>query len=212
MITPYGVSNSYLPVQSYGPVQYSPNYNGGALFGYNSPYGLYGQNPSFVLAETPYARLTNQPTQLSSTAIPNLSSFIQPMMVDMNAFMGNKTGIPTYPSFIGSTSMMHSDVPLYQTYQDYQQQQQQRQYQQYMQQMQQQQACYPQQGYGLPQQSFGFPQQGFGCPQPNFGFTQQTFGFSQQQMFGIQQINPFMTMSAQSYSGYSMFNNFNRFC
>jgi len=116
----YGMNYGYAPTQSYGAVAYSPNYTGGALYGNsNNTYGLYGQNPSMTLAESPYARLTGQTTQFSSAAIPNLSSYIQPMMVDMNSFLGNTTGIPAYPSFIGSTSMMNSDRPLYSTYQNY---------------------------------------------------------------------------------------------
>jgi len=121
----YGMNYGYAPTQSYGAVAYSPNYTGGSLYGYsNNPYGLYGQNPSMTLAESPYARLTGQTTQFSSSAIPNLSSYIQPMMVDMNSFLGNTTGIPAYPSFIGSTAMMNSNQPLYNTYQDYRSSQQ----------------------------------------------------------------------------------------
>lgn len=162
MISPYSSSSAYLPQQSYGPVQ--SNYGGPTLYGYsNNPYGLYGQNPSYTLSESPYARLTNQPTQLSSEAIPNLSSFLQPMFVDMNAFMGGNSGIPAYPSFIGSTAMQNSDVPLYQTYQDYLNQQA-------AQQQQQQQYGYPQQygysqqvpvnyGYGQPVQTYAQPMQ-----------------------------------------------------
>ena len=119
---PQQQSYGYPQQQAYGPVQQSYGYGGPTLYGNASPYGLYGQNPSMTLSESPYARLTNQTTQFSTTAIPNLSAYQQSMFIDMNGFMGNTSGIPHYPSFIGSTSMQNSQTPLYSTYQQYQQQ------------------------------------------------------------------------------------------
>jgi len=163
MMPQYGMNYGYVPQQQYGTnygynsqpyygvVETSPNYTGGNLYGYsNSPYGLYGQDPSMTLAESPYARLTGQTTQLSSNAIPNLSTFQQPMTIDMNAFLGNTTGIPAYASFIGATAMQNSNVPLYQTYQQYQQQNPQYSYyptQQYQSYPTQQYQSYPTQQY-----------------------------------------------------------------
>jgi len=189
MMSQYGMNYGYMPQQSYGVVANSPNYTGGNLYGYNdSTYGLYGQNPWMTLAESPYARLTGQNTQFSSQAIPNLSSFVQPMMVDMNGFLGNSTGIPAYPSFIGSTAMQNSNVPLYQTYQQYQQQQQ------------PQYSSYPTQSYGYPQQSYSsYPTQQYSSyPQQSYSsYPTQQYSSYPQQNYGYQtQQNPFT-----SYSG-----------
>lgn len=83
--------------------------------------GMYGQNPHYTLAETPYARMTGMLTPLSDQMIPGTSSYIQPTFVDMNQYYGN-TGIPRYPSFIGGTAMMNPQIPIAQPGFQYQQQ------------------------------------------------------------------------------------------
>jgi len=183
--TPYGMygtnSNGYA---TYGqtPNGQSP-YSGPTLYNYNSTgnpgYGLYGMNPSYLLAESPYARMTGQYTSLSSAAIPNLSSFLQPMTVDMNAFTGRTSGIPAYASFIGATAMNNSNTPLYSTFQDYLNQNGGNQQ--------------PYQNYSVYQMPAGcnyqqVQQQSYGYQQQSYGYQQQSYGYQQQQ-------NPFMSMS-----------------
>jgi hypothetical protein len=132
------------------PAYMNTGYNP-TLYGYNTTgnpgYGLYGNNPSMIMAESPYARMTNQLTPLSATAIPNLSSFTQPMFVDMNAFTGNTSGIPMLPSFIGAASMQNSNKPLYTSFNQY-----------LAQNYPQSQNNYASYGYGNPQQVV-YPQQ-----------------------------------------------------
>ena len=158
-----------MPPYTYtGPYANSPMYNQPGTaplysysYGQDPAYGLYGQNPYAVIAESPYARMTGQWTALSSAAIPNLASFMQPTFVDMNGFTGN-TGIPMLPSFIGSTSMMNPEQPLYNTFNDY---------------LAQQQAAY----YTQPQ-SYGYTQpQSYSYTQPqSYGYTQpQSYGYTQ---------------------------------
>jgi len=177
MMSPYSTPYGMYGVNTNGYATYgqTPNgqspYSGPTLYNYNQGnpgYGLYGMNPSYLLAESPYARMTGQYTSLSSQAIPNLSSFIQPMTVDMNAFMGRTGGIPAYASFIGATAMNNSQKPLYSTFQDYLGQNY---------------------GYQQPYQnysSFMMPAGGnYQQVQPSYGYPQQ---YQQQQ-------NPFMSMS-----------------
>ncbi len=74
-------------------------------------YGLYGMNPNYTLAQTPYSRATGQYTTVDPRAVPNAYSYAQPMFIDTNAFFGN-TGIPTYPSLISSFAMNNPQYPL----------------------------------------------------------------------------------------------------
>jgi hypothetical protein len=74
---------------------------------------MYGVNPHYTLAETPYARMTGLFTPLSSAMIPNLDSFLQPMFVDMNPYFGN-SGVPRYASFIGGGAMQNPQIPIIQ--------------------------------------------------------------------------------------------------
>lgn len=150
------------------PAYYGTGYNQ-PLYGYNTTgnpgYGLYGNNPWMVNAESPYARMTNQLTPLDANAIPNLASYTQPLFVDMNAFTNN-TGIPAYPSFIGAAAMQNPQQPLYTSFNQFLQQN------------------YPQQAYG--QQSYGNVGynpyiQGQGYPQ------QQQVIYPQQQAYYPQQ-------------------------
>ena len=214
--TPYGMygvnTNGYA---TYGqtPNGQSP-YSGPTLYNYNNTgnpgYGLYGMNPSYLLAESPYARMTGQYTSLSSQAIPNLSSFIQPMMVDMNAFTGRTGGVPSYPSFIGATAMNNSQTPLYSTFQDYLNQNSgyQQSYQNSYQQPYQNYSSIMMPAGGNYQQvqpSYGYQQQYSSYPQQNYGYQQQQY-----------QQNPFVSMSGtfpgtciNSYQqAYSQQNNF----
>ena len=202
--TPYGMygtnTNGYA---TYGqtPNGQSP-YSGPTLYNYNNTgnpgYGLYGMNPSYLLAESPYSRMTGQYTSLSSQAIPNLSSFVQPMMVDMNAFLGRTGGVPSYPSFIGATAMNNSQTPLYSTFQDYLNQN----------------SSYQNNGY---QQSY---QNSYQQPYQNYSSIMMPAGGNYQQVqpsYGYQQQqNPFSSMTGafpgtcmNSYQqAYSQQNNF----
>lgn len=76
-----------------------------------SSFGVYGPNPHYTLAETPYARMTGMFTPMSESAIPGTSSYLQPTFIDMNPYFGN-TGVPRYPSFIGGMAMMNPQIPL----------------------------------------------------------------------------------------------------
>lgn len=157
-------TGAYASAPWYGQSGTNPLYS--YSFGQSPNYGLYGQSPQNILAESPYARMTGQWTPLSSAAIPNLASFLQPTFVDMNGFTGNK-GIPMLPSFIGSQSMMNPEQPLYNTYTDYLAQQAAAQQAQYY--------SYPQtQAYAYPQtQAYSYPQtQGY-YQQPQQGYYQQ---------------------------------------
>jgi len=102
--------------------------------------GMYGYNPNYTLAETPYARMTGLFTPINKQQIPNANSYLQPIFLDMNPYMGNN-GIPSYPSFIGGMAMQNPNIPIIQPNQIGAWQQQ---YQNYPQQSYYQQ---PQQGY-----------------------------------------------------------------
>lgn len=108
-----------------------------------SQSGMYGINPCYTLAETPYARMTGMFTPINYQ-IPNTASYLQPMFVDMNQYTGN-TGIPSYPSFIGGMAMMNPQIPIVQPNQ--------------INQWQQQYQNYPQQSYQQPMQNMYYPQQ-----------------------------------------------------
>ncbi len=140
-----------------------------------TPFGMYGQNPHYTLAETPYARMTGQFTPMSEERFPGTASYLQPMFVDMNPYYGN-TGIPAYPSFIGGFAMMNPQIPLAQPgYTNYPPPQ-----------------CYPQQQFSMmPQQQFSIMQtvqQGYAfqgiiaAPDINNQFAQ--FGYWLGQIFG----------------------------
>ena len=127
-----------------------------------SPFGMYGYNPNYTLAETPYARMTGMLTPMSEQMLPGTASYLQPMFVDMNSYYGN-TGIPRYPSFIGGMAMQNPQIPIMQPNQI---------------------------GAGQQPQMYGMQQpQMFGMQQPQmFGMQQpQMFGMQQPQMFGMQQ-------------------------
>jgi len=131
--------------------------------------GMYGYNPCYTLAETPYARMTGMFTPINENQIPNADSYLQPTFIDMNPYLGN-TGIPAYPSFIGGTAMMNSNIPIIQPNE--------------INAWQQQHQNYPQQSYyQQPQQpTYRQPQQAYyqQPQQPVYGQSQQTVFYGQQ--------------------------------
>jgi len=108
-------------------------------------YGLYGYNPNYTLAESPYSRLTGQYTPISEQMVPGAASYLQPVFVNIDPMIGNR-GIPSYPSLISEFAMSNPQLPLATSGQYYQPQQG------YYPQQGRQQAYYPQQGQQYPMQ------------------------------------------------------------
>ena len=146
-------------------------------------YGLYGYNPNYTLAESPYSRLTGQYTPISETAVPGAASYLQPMFIDIDPMIGNR-GIPSYPSLISEFAMINPQIPLATSsrfYPQYQQQSYQQPYTQYQQQ------SYPQYQQQQYQQSY---------QQPYAQYQQQSY--AQGQYYGMQ----------SNSSNYNIYNNY----